>query len=307
MNRFLAITLLVACAITAADAKDPAAPLERHLRTLIQRHPGKVALYAKNLATGEQVALGADVEVPTASTIKLAIFLEAFHQVKDGKADLRERLTLRPEDKVPGSGVLTHFGAPEELTLENLLVLMMIESDNTATNLVIDRIGRDSVNRRITAAGLDHTFLYKKVYRPAEGAVPADQPRFGLGKTTAREMGRLMESIHRCDLGAPALCARMIEIMKGQQYRNMIPRFIEGEMDTSESGSQIADKTGSLDAVRADVGILYTARGPILLSVYTYENKDQSWTPENQAETLIARLARTIFDAWGRPQARHPR
>jgi beta-lactamase class A len=236
--------------------------------------------------------------VQTASVIKLAIFVEAFHDIKDGKKSLADKVTYKPEDKVVGSGILQFLHAPLDLTLEDVLVLMMIESDNTATNLMIDQVGLANVNKRIASLGLKDTYLYKKVYKPAEGPMPADQKIYGLGKTTAREMAAVMESIDKCEVGDPKLCAKMIDIMKGQQYRNMIPHYLEAELDTSETPTAIADKLGMLDAVRNDVGIVYTKNGPIVISAFTYNNKDQRWIFENEGELLIAHMAKAIVEAW---------
>lgn len=293
MRRLIALWLLGGAAMAQSGAG-----LQESLQQMAAAHHGKVALYAEDLKNGESVALNADHVVPTASTIKLAVFVEAFHQIKNGKLSLADKIIFTTGDKVPGSGVLTSLRTPMEVSLENAIVLMMIESDNTATNLVIDKVGLVKVNARIAALGLKDTYLYKKVYRPAEGLVPADQKTYGLGKTTPREMAKLMASIERCELGAPELCKRMIEIMKGQQYRNMIPHYIEAELDASEGGSAIANKYGALDESRSDVGIVYTKNGPIVISAYTYENKDQRWTAENEGEQLIAHMAKAIVEAW---------
>src|SRR5438270_3584595 len=265
---------------------------------MASQHRGNVALYAKNMKTGEVLQIDPDHVVQTASVIKLAIFVETFHQIKDGKRSLADKVMFKPEDRVIGSGVLQYMHAPLELTLEDAIVLMMIESDNTATNLVIDQVGLANVNARIAALGLKDTYLYKKVYKPPQGPMPADQKIYGLGKTTAREMGVIMESVERCEVGDQKLCAKMIDIMKGQQYRNMIPHYIEAEIDTSETPSAIADKVGELDAVRNDVGVVYTKTGPIVISIFTYNNKDQRWIFENEGELLIAHMAKAIVDAW---------
>jgi beta-lactamase class A len=107
----------------------------------------------------------------------------------------------------------------------------------------------------------------------------------------------VIESIHNCEVGDQEICKKMIEMLKNQQYRESIPRFIENS-DTSEVPSAIANKTGALDALRADVGIVYTKSGPIVISAYTYENKDQSWTPDNEGYLTMARMAKAIVDAW---------
>jgi beta-lactamase class A len=153
-------------------------------------------------------------------------------------------------------------------------------------------------NDRIEKMGLKNTYLYKKVYKPAEGPMPADQKKYGLGKTTPREIAAAIASIELCELGSPDLCKKMVEIMRNQQYRNMIPHYIEAETDTSEKPSAIIDKLGMLDAVRADVGIVYSNAGPIVISAFTYENKDQRWIFENSGELLIAHMAKDIVDAW---------
>ena len=102
-----------------------------------------------------------------------------------------------------GSGVLLFLDTPASLTLKDVLTLMVIMSDNTATNLAIDKLGLDAVNARIAWMGLKDTHLYKKIGKPASGPMPADQPKFGLGKTTPREMAAVMERIGRCELAGP--------------------------------------------------------------------------------------------------------
>jgi beta-lactamase class A len=184
-----------------------------------------------------------------------------------------------------------------KLTLKDAITLMMVLSDNTATNMVIDAVGLKPTNDMLARMNLKNTYFYKKVYKKAEGPQPPDQKQFGLGKTTAEEMGKVMESIYRCDLGDHDLCTQMITIMRNQQYRNMVPRYIESE-DTSEDLSAIADKIGALDEVRNDVALIYTKKGPIVISIFTYDNADKSWTPENSAEMMMGRMAKLIVQTW---------
>jgi beta-lactamase class A len=271
--------------------------LQGKLEKMAAQHQGKVALYAKNLKTGDTVAIDADQPVKTASTIKLAVMLEAFYQVKAGKHRLDEKLTLTKENQVLGSGVLPFLDPGLQLTLKDAITLMIIMSDNTGTNLVIDAVGIPAVNERIKAMGLKNTWLYKKVYLPPTGDVPPDQKQFGLGKTTAREMAEVMMSIQRCDLGDRKLCDTMRYILRNQQFRNMVPHYIE-TVDTSELPSAIANKTGGLDDVRNDVALVQTKNGPVVISIYTYDNKDQTWIMDNGAELLVAKMAKLIVDTW---------
>jgi len=307
--------LVFALAVLPASAQSDAA-LTAKLQTQISGFHGKVSLYAKDLATGKTVTIDADQPVPTASVIKLTVLYTALQQIREGRVHFDDKLTLRHQDQVPGSGVLLFFDTPLTLTLKDALTLMIAVSDNTGTNLAIDHLGLKNIDAMITAPpptglGLHKTWLYKKVYQPSEGPQPADQPQFGLGKTTAQEMASVMERFVTCQLGprpsAPAgagsipsdqdLCDAAMHMLKVQQDREMIPRYLEA-IDTSEKDSAIADKIGTLDHVRNDVGAVYTKHGTIIISAFTHDNADTSWTPDNQAELLIGRMARMIVDAW---------
>ncbi len=271
--------------------------LQNQMNTYARHHRGKVSLYAKQLGTGSTVALDPDVPVNTASVIKLPIMLEAMHQVKQGRLSFDDMLPLRKDDQVSGSGVLQLFHTPAEINFETAIVLMITQSDNTAANLVLAHVGRENVNRRLQTMGLQKTISIRPISRPKEGDQSPELKPFGIGRTTAREMAAVLESIERCDLGDQKLCARMVDILEHQFWRNCIPHYLE-DADTTEVASHVANKTGSLDHVRNDVGIVYTKNGPIVISAFTYENVDTSWTPENEGELLIARMAKTIVDGW---------
>jgi beta-lactamase class A len=264
---------------------------------LAAHHHGKVSLYATALRTGQTVAIDPDRPVNTASVIKVAIMLEAMHQVKEGRVSFNDDLTLRKEDQVSGSGVLLLYHTPATVNFETAIVLMITQSDNTATNLVLAHVGRERVNARLRSLGFALTTSIRPIGHSEQGDQSPELKPFGIGRTTAREMAGILEAIERCDLGDKVLCARMVDIMEHQFWRNGIPHYLE-DADTTEVASHIANKTGSLDRVRNDVGVVYTKDGPIVVSVFTYDNEDQSWTPENEAELLIARMAKTIVGGW---------
>jgi beta-lactamase class A len=262
---------------------------------------GKIGFYAHNLQTNALAKVNADDASPTASTIKLLILSEAMHEIHDGKKSLDDEITLTKDDQVLGSGVLMFFRTPTRLTFEDVLAMMIIQSDNTATNLAIDHLGRGNINKRAELMGLKNTYLYKKVYKPVQGSVPADQKKFGLGKTTAAEMGKIMESIASCEVKDEALCEKVYSWLKNQSYRNMIPKYIEPNVDWTEGGSKIGDKIGQINESRSDVAIIWTDKGSIVISAYTYDNKDQRWNSENEAEKVIADMAKVVYDAWAKP------
>ena len=294
-----------------AVVPEPDAALQARLLDLARAHHGKVALYATQLNTGKSAGLDPDAVVQTASVIKLTLLFEAMEQVRAGKAHWDDKITLQPGDAVSGSGLLLFLDTPQTLTLKDLLTLMVIMSDNTATNLAIDKIGLDAVNARIAWMGLKNTHLYKKIGKPSTEPMPADQPKFGLGKTTPREMAEVMERIGRCQLDAPgtaaaakplsagdtAICGVAMKMLRNQFYRDTIPRYLE-KLDTTETGGGTASKTGSLNAVRADVAIVAGKTGPMVLSIFTYDNSDTGWTADNEGEVTIAKMAREIVEAW---------
>jgi|SRR5215472_4648669 len=308
LRRAFCPLLLALGAFAVAQSSSPPQDrqLDRDLAAIAHAHHGKIALFAQNLKTGQTAALDPDRPVKTASTIKLAVLLEAAEQIRAGRAAFGEKLVLNHANQVEGSGVLFQLDTPLALTLKDVLTLMVILSDNTATNMAIDRLGLDHINHTILAAGLKQTWLYKKVYLPAAGPVPADQPQFGLGKTTAREMASIMERFAQCRLslddkpelpGDKALCGQILHILRNQQDRDDVPRYLE-TLDTSENGSAIANKTGALNDVRNDVALISSKDGLIVISAFTYDNADQSWGPENEAQVTIAKLARTIVSRW---------
>jgi beta-lactamase class A len=313
-------TIALFAATLALQAQSPAPSLQQQVQQAVAARAsaglGHTALYAIDLTTLKTVGVDADTPVQTASVIKLAILYHAMVQIREGHARWDEPITLHPHEAVNGSGILTFFDTPLTLTLKDILTMMVIVSDNTATNLAIDRFGIDPVNARAQALGLQNTHLYKKVMLPATGPMPADQPKFGLGKTTPREMAYLMEAIGLCHLHQQgtattpgtatflptddqdrAVCSVALNMLKNQFYRETIPRYLEA-VDTSENGTAIASKTGSLDAVRADVAIVSGKSGPMVLSIFTYNNRDHGWTVDNEAEVSIAKLGQIIVNHW---------
>ena len=302
----LAAALIVS--LSAAAQKDDTS-LDATLQSIAAAHHGKVALYAENLRTHQTASLSPDLPVQTASTIKLAILLDAAEQIRAGHASFDEKLVLTHENQVPGSGIIGQLDTPLPLTLRDVLHLMVTLSDNTATNMAIDRLGLDHINQTIQQAGLHQTWLYKKVYKPASGPMPADQPKFGLGKTTPHEMAEIMIRLVTCNLDLPVteeafrvgidgpICGTILKMLRVQQDRDGLPRYIES-LDTSEQGTAIGNKTGALNQVRADVAIIAAKSGPIVIAAYTFENQDQRWTGDNEGKITLAKTCEAIVKAW---------
>lgn len=294
----LALAIAMALPLTARAQEDSA--LNARLRALTAGYQGKIGLYATDLQTGKTVSLNADTPVPTASVIKLAVLFEALKQIQSGQAHYEDKVTLTKDNQVEGSGVLGLFDTPVTLTFKDALTMMIAVSDNTGTNLAIDHLGLQNIDARIQWLGLRNTWLYKKVFMPPVPPVPADQPRFGLGKTTPREMAQIIERIATCNLNAPgtsaqptapdrAMCNTALQMLKDQTDRDAIPRYLSVD---------VANKTGAVNGVRNDVAVVYAKGGPIVISAFTYDNKDDRWTSDNKALLLMANVAKTIVETW---------
>ena len=301
------LALLPATALPGQAIPSKASALQAQVAQIASLHRGKVALFAEDLATRETVSIDPDSPVQTASVIKLAILYEALEQVRVGKVHFEDRISVTKADQVPGSGVLLLLDAPLPLTFKDVLTLMIMMSDNSAANLAIDHLGIANIDDRMVKLGLKDTYLYKKVFTPvAAGTIlPPDFKRFGLGKTTAREMAALMTRIAECRLADPGqtalsgdgeLCRTALKMLHVQFYRSAIPRYLDGM--AGATGDSIANKTGSLDAVRNDVAAISTKNGMVIIAAFTYENADHSWGAEQEGELTIAKLAREIVTTW---------
>ncbi len=275
-------------ALVAAGA--PPDSLEGRLLPLAKAHKGRVAIAVKHLGTGEGYYLDADEPMPTASLIKLAVMVETYQQAAEGRVKLTDMVTLHKEDKVPGSGILTdHFSAGTTFPLRDAVHLMIVYSDNTATNLVLDRIGLRSTAERMEALGFPNTKIHSKVYRRDTSVFPERSKRWGLGSTTAREMVGLLEKLHEGKLVSPEACKEMLEHLKKCEDRDKFPHLLPPK-------TVVAHKTGSLDAVRTDAGIIYTPGGPVAVCVLTADNADHRWEVDNAGNVICAKVAKEVYD-----------
>ena len=265
--------------------------LEARLAPLAQAHKGKVAVAVKNLETGESYYLNADEPMPTASLIKVAVLVEAYEQADEGKVKLTDMVTLHDADKVPGSGVLTeHFSDGATFPLRDAVHLMIAFSDNTATNLVLDKVGVAAVNKRMEAWGFHDTRINAKVFRGSTTSVdPARSKRFGLGSTTAREMAGLFEEIAAGDRLRPPLKQAVLGCLKKNQDKDKFGSLLPPD-------TVVAHKDGSVNDSRTDAGVIYTPGGAVALCVLTTDNEDQRWRPDNAGNVLCARVAKEVYD-----------
>ncbi|MBA4125158.1 MAG: serine hydrolase [Acidobacteria bacterium] len=297
---FFLIVVLVSIQSAFAQKSKPvktvAAPtLNEKIQNEIVNFSGKVWIYAKNLDTGKDYALRADEQVRTASTIKLPIMTETFHQIAQGKINWTDEIVLTKEKKQGGSGILFEFSDNTKLDLKTAVNLMIVVSDNTATNLVLDKVGTDNVNDFMDALGLKQTRSLRKVFGGGEARVNSDArlKLFGLGVSSPRDMVKLLEMLEKGEVVSREASAEMLAILKRQQLKDGIGR---GLPDTIPSAS----KSGALDRLRSDVGIIYTRRGRIAMAITVDDMLEVAYTPENPGLHLIWKLSQILQDGLGK-------
>src|SRR3989454_5312209 len=199
---------------SAPKSSQPADSLDSQVKAALASFKGKVSLFAKNLDAGQTYAFGADDRVRTASTIKVAVMIEAFGRVAEGRAKWTDELVLTKAARYGGSGVLPELADGLRLTLRDCVNLMMLISDNTATNMVLDDLKTDAVNARMNSLGFKSTRIMRRVGsggESKEGKDP-DNKRFGLGATTPREMVEILAKLDRGEIISPAASKEMLDL-----------------------------------------------------------------------------------------------
>ncbi len=293
--------LIVSQSISAQRTKPAPTPivspltLDEKIKAEIQNFSGKVWIYAKNLDTGKDYSLRADEPVRTASTIKLPIMTEVYHQIAEGKIKWTDEFTLTKTNKQGGSGTLGEFSDGTKIDLKSATNLMIVVSDNTATNLILDKISSNSVNAFMESLGLKQTKSLRKIGGGGD-ARAYDEPLnklFGIGVSSPKDMAALLEKLERGEVVSKEASAEMIAILKRQQYTDGIGRNL---FDTVP----VASKSGALDRLRSDVGIVYTRRGRIVMAITVDDMPVIHYSMDNAGNELIWRLSQILQDGLGR-------
>ena len=243
---------------------------------------GVLGLYLLDLTDGRQFALHADEVMPTASTIKVAILAELYRQAQQGKLHLDDLYTVRREDLVPDSDIMGGLTpGVTRLTLRDLAAMVTAVSDNSASNVLSDRVGMDNVNAMLDSLGLHNTRLRRKMM----DLKAAQEGRENVA--TPREMGTLLAAIAQGKLLDKPLTGDLLQLLsvtKDSPFRHALPPDIRS-----------ADKPGELEGVRNDCGVIFATNRPFVLCAMTTYDKD-----ERQAEAILGRIARLSFDYFDR-------
>lgn len=265
--------------------------LQQNIERITRSVNAQWGIYVKVLDTGEEIAINADRQMDTMSTIKIPLMVEAFHQIEAGKFSLTDKVTLTEAMKRPGTGVLRSLDAGAQITIKDTLMLMNIVSDNTATDILFEKVGGPAVvNQRLEKEGYRHT----RATTPSSGWFAAlraakSAPDFHreakspYGLSSAREMGQLLERIAKGQAVSPAASNLMLQMLRAQVYSSRLPKYV--------TGFRVAHKTGDfLPYIGNDVGIFESPKRNIVVSVFTANHFGVS----AQLEDAIARIGELI-------------
>jgi beta-lactamase class A len=270
------------------------AALHRTLDSLAEHHHGVVGYTVHDLDTGERLERRGDETFPTASLIKVPILVTVYDLVEQGKLSLDDPLTLLNIDKVPGSGELQFLHDRAIITVHDAAWLMSTISDNTATNLLLDRIVIRRVWDKMEKLGLMHTKVHAKVFLRSASVAMDSSVKYGLGVTTPNEMAHLFALLADGKAVSPKADSAMLDILAHNEDATKLQRYVQG--------LDVPHKTGDTDKVRTECA-LFPLQSRVVACVLTKENADERYSVDSEAQVMMANMGRAIAAAWPRRPA----
>jgi beta-lactamase class A len=301
VRALLALLLAAGSARAQSPAASAALPdttaLRRALDAIADAHHGVVGYSVRDIDAGAAITRRGDETFPTASLIKVPILVTVYDLVAKGMLSLDDRLTVLKIDKVPGAGTLQFMHDGIEITVRDAAWLMTTISDNTATNLLLDRIIIRRVWDKMEALGLRNTKVHSKSFLRIASVAMDSSVKYGLGVTTPNEMTRLFELLARGQAVSPAADSAMLDILAHNEDGQLLQRFA--------GGVRAPHKTGVTDAVRTECSLFYLSRR-VVACVLTKENADRRWVLDSEPQLTMARMGEAIVRAWGPPPPKQP-
>lgn len=321
-KRFFCLTILLCLVSLTAfgQSTKPVQNLERlraHVQELVNAFPGTMGVTVRDIATGQQISINGDKLFPMASAFKIPILVEVFRQVEAGKFSLDDRVELTADDRTLGSGILTLMSPGLKPTIHDLATLMIILSDNQATDMLLNKVGAENVTATMRKFGLNNirvdrtTFELIRDYlaliddsaagktkqqlmnRPQlntaspERVAKADLEFSRIMKDVASpdDMARLLDMIVKGKAASENSCQQMMTILNRQQFNHRLPRYLP-------EGTGFAHKTGTIGSTTNDAGVMFIRGNPIALVVFTMDKR----TGRGEVEEQMGRLARVVYD-----------
>jgi beta-lactamase class A len=292
---FVRCSLALMCAsVAAAQAprsftRADTAALHRTLDGIATAHHGVLGYSISNLDTGERLSLRGDETFSTASLIKVPILVTLYDLAEQKQLSLDDPLTVLKIDQVPGSGVLQFMRPGMMLTVNDAAALMIVLSDNTATNLLLDRLVIRRVWQKMETLGLPHTKVHSKTFLRMSSVAMDSSVKYGLGVSTPNEMVRLFELLAQGKAVSPAADSTMLAMLANNADNELMQRTIDG--------MSVPHKTGATDSVRTECA-LFRLQSRVVACGFTKQNTDIRWVVDNEAQVTLGKVGAAIVGAW---------
>jgi beta-lactamase class A len=265
--------------------------LASRIAAIDQAFSGTLGVAAINLTTGDRFDYQSGLSFYPASTVKLPLLYETFTGAALGRWDLSDKLTLTTANMVDGSGVLLDLTPGVEVSIRDVATLMIVVSDNTATNMLVDLCTADAINESMRELGATGVRMNRKI------GINLETP---LGEATPAGMARLMELIARHDVLTPQDCEAMIDILKRQKHKELTNRYLpETDSEDDEPPVRIASKSGWVRGVRNDVALIWAPGATYVLSMFSKDCKDRRFYHDNEGSIALAKVSQAVYEAWG--------
>ena len=262
--------------------------LQKSVQALVNDYKGDIGIYIKSLKTGKVVQINADTVFPTASIVKVPILIGIINKIKLGELSYHQEFSYNDSMLYAGVDILGSFKNGEKIELSKLIMLMLSMSDNTASLWLQKLAGTGTViNNLMDNNGFVNTYVNSKT-----AGRENDRTQYGWGQTTPKEMAAIFEKLFKGEIINDSLSKKMIRLL-GRNYWD--------EEALSEIPATIfaASKSGAVDASRSEI-LLVMAKEPYILSVFTKNNKDQSWDTTNEAWVLFRKLSKIVYDNYSK-------
>jgi len=256
------------------------AALEEAVHKRVKAFRGDIGLVIRDLDSGWTFQVNPDKLFPAASMVKVPIMAACLKAAEEGRLSLRDDLTLKRSDKATGSGVLRRKATGSAYTIEQLVELMVTQSDNTAANMLIDLLGFDYLNQTFREMGLERTNLSRKMmdFRSRDKGIE--------NYTSAREMADILEMIYRKGCVDSSVSEKSLGFLKSQKVNDRIPKLLPKD-------TIVAHKTGLERMVCHDAGIVFTDNGNFLISAFT-----RSTSGSSTAKRFISSVSSLVYTVY---------
>ena len=284
--KYLYFSLFICSLSFFASAQKTDKKLQAKIQDAITGFNGDIGIYVKNLRTGKIVAINADTVFPTASIVKVPILTGIMNRLQKGELSYDSAFEYKDSLLYAGSDILGSFKSGEKIALKKIIMLMMTTSDNTASLWLQSIAGTGTrINELLDSLGFKSTRVNSRT-----AGRENNRAQYGWGQTSALEMGILYEKIYRSQVFSPAISDRMLRCM-GRNFWDedeaisQIPPYIE-----------VFSKNGCVNAVRSEALLVNAPNNPYIFCIFTKNNKDISWTHQNEAWTLARKLSALLWD-----------